>query len=384
MNRGSYVRSAVSRRAVVLALLACTGCAVRKPAFQTYRLVKHDTGPVLIPPGVASPDVAQRTFASDVAVGCTHCRSDAGAIGIQARKKRLRVTVRRDMLVKQPPGWLTAWTTEIEAQGCIGAGDGLKLADRIAESLPLDPNTAFRLRHASVQDIGPQVRVQVISPIVRDGAAPDAPSFETVEKSGNANSLTLVLKSTANLIGYETAWYAAQPKANGMGFTIAPLFAERHIQGETERRPQPATNYLQFPEDGAFYRLIYKAQQTEYTALVVGARTRAELEHRAEKLRTGAGSCEKLEGELCVAIPRIAGINLLLPVTVNGREIMVRWGATVGEAIRESGERQAQSLLPRLAVHKPYHGRPAPVEFDPSSNMILNLVLTGGELITWR
>src|ERR1700674_2390160 len=107
------------RRAMVFALLACAGCAVHKPLFRTYRLVKHDTGQVLIPPGVAAPDLAQRTFAADVATGPSRCPPADGVIAIQVRKKRVLVTVTRDTLLKQPPGWLSAWTSEIEAQGCL-------------------------------------------------------------------------------------------------------------------------------------------------------------------------------------------------------------------------------------------------------------------------
>jgi hypothetical protein len=367
------------RRAIVFALLACTGCALHR----TYRLVKQGTGQVLIPPGVSAPDLAQRTFTADVAAGPDPCPPAEGVIAIQVRKKRVLVTVTRDTLVKQPPGWLSAWTSEIEAQGCLAPGDGLKLADRIAESLPLDPDTAFHLLHSSELDIGPQTRLQVVSPILREGPADDA-KILNVETAGNGNNLTVTLKPAGNLIGYETAWYAVQPRANRIGFTIVPLSAERHIQGETERRPQPARNYFQFPADAACYRLFYKADQTEFTALVVAARTRAELDRRIKALETGTASCEKLHGELCVAIPRLIGINPFLAVTVNGSEVMLHWGATVRAAIWQAGEPEDEVVPPHLAVYKLYHGRPVAVKFDRASPAILDLVLTGGEVVWWR
>ncbi len=131
----------ISRPAIILALLACSACAVRKPAFQTYRLIKQDSGPVLIPPGVSSPDVAQRTLASDVA-GHSRCRSDAGVIG-NSSPQEARPAFREARHADQAAArWLNAWAAEIEAQGCIRAGDRAKLADRVAESLPLDPNAA--------------------------------------------------------------------------------------------------------------------------------------------------------------------------------------------------------------------------------------------------
>jgi hypothetical protein len=361
--------------------MVCPGCAVHQPIAANWRLTKQGTGDVLIPPGVAKPDLARRTLALDLAAGNGACPPS-----IRVKGKRVLVTVTREMLLQQPQGWLTAWAEGIESQGCIAHGEGSVLAARIAESLPLDPGLAFHLLHANDRqsgqvDIAPPVRLQVVSPILRDGAPPDAPIIDT---SGNGNSLTVTLKSSDNLVGYETAWYAAQSRTGGVGFTITPLYAERHVNNETERRAQPATNYLQFPPDAAFYRLFYKSGQTDYTALVVAAPTRAELERRIGVLDTGAASCDQPHGELCVAIPRRVAVNPMVPVTVNGVEVMVAWGATVAEAIRNAGERQPEAVLPKLAISRLYNGHLAPVDFDHASPAVLRLILNGGEEISWN
>jgi hypothetical protein len=287
--------------------------------------------------------------------------------------------------MRQPPGWLGAWTAEIEEQGCLAPGEGLKLADRISEALPLEPNAAFHLLHTSHNqtgqvDLGARMRLQVASPILRDG---DDRIQEQAETSGNDNSLTVTVKTT-NVIGYETAWYAIEPKASGIGLAITPVSAERHIQGATERRAQPSTNSFPFSEDAAFYRLFYKADQTEFTALVIGARTRAELERRTQLLETGTASCEKLNDELCVEIPKRVAINPFLAVTVKSSEVMVHWGATVRDAIEAAGESKANIVPPQLAVYKLYGGRPARVEFDRDDPAILDLLLAGGEMISWK
>jgi hypothetical protein len=378
------LKSSVNRCSLVLALLGCTGCAARKPVFQTYRLVNENTTQVLIPPGVATAGVAKRTFTANVAEGGGRCLPSTGPVGIQVHKKRAHVSVERDTLIKQQPGWLYDWATGLESHGCLGPHEGWKLAKRIVESLPLEANTAFRLLYASQMDVVPQVRIQVISPILGEGMPPGSPMSESVETSGNGANMTLTAKPAVNLIGYETTWYAVRPKSRGIGFTIAPLYAERHIDREIERRPQPSINYLRFLPEAAFYRLYHKAGETEFTQLILAARTRAELEQRVTAFETGSASCEKLNRELCIAIPKAVAINLCLPVTVNGAEIMVRWGANVGEAIRESGERQPNSVLPQLAVYKLYDGRPAAVEFDHASPAIFNLILTGGEAISWK
>ncbi len=269
------------------------------------------------------------------------------------------------MLLRQPPGWLTAWAAGLEEQGCVAPGEGPALATRVAQSLPLDPAAAFHLLYSSDRqtgqvDLAPPMRLQVVSPILNGAAAPEEPA----EIAGSGNSLTVTAKAPPNLIGYETAWYS-------VGHDIAPLYAELHIQGKTERRPQPSVNYLHFPPEAAFYRLLYKSSDTGSTAIVLAAPTRAALDRQTRTL----------DG---VAIPRGVAINPMIPVTINGAEVMVNWGGNVGEAIRSAGERQPQAVLPKLSVSRLYNGRLAPVVFDHASPAILGLMLTGRETISWE
>ncbi len=371
-----------SLRLALFLLVTGIGCSIHKTS--TYRLMPAAVNPVLIPPGVAKPDVAQRTFNANVAAGRGQCPSTSGPITIQTNRKHIRVTVTRELLLQQPVGWLNEWTADLESQGCIAPGTGPKLAEQIAESLPLDIDQAFHLLHSNQIDITAQMRIQVVSPIVREGAAPDSPILESVETSGRGNSLTVGIKSSANLLGYETASYAVQTKTGGIGLSIVPLYADRYIGAETERRPEPATNYFQFPSDAAFYRVFYEAQQTEYAAIIIAARTRAELERRTKLLGTGRASCDKLNNELCVAVPKQVAINGLVPVTVNGSQTLVNWGTNIGGAIRAAGGQQANLVLPKLAVYKLYNGKPVGVEFDHASPAIFNLIVSGGEVISWK
>ena len=370
--------------ALGLMLLGTMACAVRKPQIHTYRLVRTDASEVLVPPGVINPDIAQQTFNANVAHGPGRCHSSPGSIAIERTKKRTRVTVTREMLLHQPAGWLNEWTADLESQGCIAPGAGPRLARQIAEALPLDTNQAFHLLYSNQIDITPQMRIQVVSPILREGGAIHEPILRSVERSGNGNSITTTLKSAADLIGYEMAWYSVRAKADGLGLSIVPLYADRHIEADTERRSQPAINYFQLSQDAAFYRVFYEAKQTEYAALIIGAPTRAELERRSKILGTGAASCKRLNDELCVAVPKQVAINALVPVTVNGGQLWVNWGNNVGGVIRAAGERQANLVLPKLIVQKLYDGKVVAVHFDHTSPVILNLIVTGGEVMSWK
>jgi hypothetical protein len=368
--------------AVLIALLGTTGCALhRQPT--TYRLVKTDAGQVLVPPRVSKADLAQRTFRADVMPGAGKCSSLPGSPDIQRHGRHIQVTVTRDLLVRQPPGWLSEWADGLESQGCIADGAGPKLAEQIAAALPFDMNQAIRLLYSDQLDITPQMKIQVVSPILKEGATLKDPILEE-KASGKGNSLEVVITSTDNLLGYETAMYTVQPKTGGMGVSIVPLYADRHIGDETERRPEPATNYFRFPPNAAFFRVFYEAEQTEYAALVIAAPTRAHLDRLTKMLESSAASCEKLNNELCAAVPKQVAINGLVPVTVNGGQTWLTWGTNVGSAVRATGYQDANLVLPKLAVSKLYQGKLVSVEFDHANPAILNLIVTGGEVISWK
>src|SRR5712692_7630830 len=53
---------AQARLGIIVIFVIATGCAIHKSPIQTYRLVAVGANPVLVPPGVATPDLAQRTL----------------------------------------------------------------------------------------------------------------------------------------------------------------------------------------------------------------------------------------------------------------------------------------------------------------------------------
>ena len=344
----------------IAVLLVLTGCTARQPITANWRLTNRGTTDLLIPPGTR-PDIARRTL----------------AIGHPAsRSCPARITVTLDMFLNKAEGWLTAWMSNLEAKGCLPGGEGAVLATRIDESLPIDPDAAYKSIYP--KDIIPPVHFEVTSPIVRD----PNDTRDLVEVVGGTG-LNLVVKASDNLVGFEKAWYVLQRKRAGPGFEIVPLRAERHIDRVIEQRTRPEIDYLHFPPEAAFYRVVIKSDQTDFTALVVAAPTRAELDSRAALLESGSATCATLNNELCVAIPRRVAINAVVPVTVNGDEVMMLWGANLSAAIRNAGVRRPEDILPTLAVSRLYNGRPKPLEFDRANSSILRVPLMGGEVISW-
>ncbi len=368
--------------AVIIAACLSAACAVHRPALETWRLENRNaSSPILIPPGTAAPSKPQLTLISSIAPANGVCSPSPGAIEISRRKHRLAFTVFPDALAQKPPGWLAQWSAGLEASRCIPQGAAPLIAAQIAESVPLPLNAALHLLHPNATqsgqvDISAQMRLEVVSPVLNQNLSADAPLFT----SASTNGLTVTLKAS-NFIGYETAWYSVRPRAEANGFLITPESAERHIHDQTEKRAEPATNYLRFPPGAAFYRLFYKSGDTGYTALLVAGRTWPELEQNTAA--AASGSCANIASGLCVAIPKRVAINPFVGVTVNGSPVSLHWGATVADAIRQSGNRPA-ALLDHLCIERLYKGRPVRVEFNPRDPAILGLLLSGGEAISWK
>jgi hypothetical protein len=359
---------------VLCILVVATSCAVKRPVAATYRVVSHNNDALLIPPGVS--DTELDTFTLNIKIPVRPCALlSGGPVRIQSRRK---LVVHRNDLLNQTGDWLSQWATLLETAGCVATGDGWRLATLVAESVPLDSRAAFRLLYGEAVDFGPQLRIQIDSPLFRDETKAE---FGTSKVSATSTGLAVEVTSSDNLLGYERAWYGVTEKPRGDGANIVALMAESHVNGGTEQSATPRKNYLSFPPDAAYYRLIYKQEQTIYTALVVAGRTRAQLSENAAKLSNG--NCSAIEVGYCLPIPKGVAANLFLPVNVNGKEELIHWGGTVSNAIGKQ-DPQTAAIVPRLSISKLYKGKPTAVAFDRSSLEILNLRLTGGEALSWK
>src|SRR5579883_2985535 len=193
----------MSRAALILLVLLSVGCAVRKP--DTFRLVRQNSTTVLVPPGVAGPEVERRTFQPGIAPGPAKCAYTDG-ITLQTRGRNLRLTVFRDTVAGEHVGWLKEWVATAEAKGCIAPGYSTELATRILDAVPLDPTVAWRLLNfndvrAGYVDLAPGNRLQVDSPVFPDGIPSTAAAVESaVTTGGTDHSINVDAKVSPNLI----------------------------------------------------------------------------------------------------------------------------------------------------------------------------------------
>jgi len=372
----SCLRPTLAAAAVLLA-----ACAPKAP--QTYRLTPR----ALVPPGVAGPDVPRRIVKLDIPSGRGRCTT-APPVDLQRSGSGLRASIAVADLAGKPPAWLRTWATAREAEGCVASGEAVHLAQAIAEAVPLPTAVVFRLLHQPFQagrvsfvDLGPDNRIQVDSPITKGGAPADlAPQETTVSGGATANSVSVEIKTSQSLIGYETAWYGLQRKLNGAGFTIVPLYAESHIAGAVSRDAAPRVNPFHFRPEAAFFRMFYRGDRT---IVIISAPTPVELEAETDALRQNVGACDGFPAGSCVLLPNNMGANPHLVVAVNGESTALPMNATVRSAI-VTAKGRPEDVLAKLVVRKPHAGRMAPVEFPAGSPDILNLPLAGGEEISWQ
>ncbi|HYL77860.1 MAG TPA: hypothetical protein VEU96_26850 [Bryobacteraceae bacterium] len=361
-------------------LLLLAGCA--GPA--TYRYANH----ILIPPGVKNAAVSQRAVTIPVAASCS---SSEGGLDMSNRGRAVHVTVKTAPLLAHPPGWLSSWATSLEKRGCLRIGDGGVVAARVVEAVPLDPRAAFNLIHPSVLtagyvDVGPEHRLKVVGPILREGAPPGASAISSAAApvAGNDGKLTVTLHSSKDFLGYETAWFGIQPLADRPGARIVALSTEDNLGGKLTHPSKPQLDYFQFPADAAFYRLFYltRISRADHDIAVLAAPTQAELEELTQRFAADPEICASIAGR-CILIPRESAVVPHIVVTAAGSEIPVVTGGTVRDALKAAGVPKPEAVLPTLAVQRRYAGRPVPVLFNRTQPEILDLPLNGGEDIRW-
>ena len=363
--------------------LVFAGCATRRPL--TYQLNPQNN--VLTPPGVKEPIPTQAKLTLNLPNWKAECAPPGDAITVETKKNHVVFTIDREKLVKLSGGWLSNWTTAAEAKSCLARNGGADLALEIVESIPIEPGRAYRLLHADnisdgFIDLGPQNELQVVAPIVKEGTSPDAPLIESV--SGNDHSLNLAVRSSPSLLGYETSWYAFRLKPDG-GTTITPTGAERNIAGKKEKADAPLHNPFAFPPEAGYYRMFYKTDPADngITEVLVAGVTPAELEVITRAMLRDNATCEKAGAKMCAVIPRQTAVNPFLHASVNGADVRLNLGASVRLAVLAGGGQARLSELPNLVVMKPYKGKLTPIDYDKSSQSILNMVLLGGESISW-
>ena len=229
-----------------------------------------------------------------------------------------------------------------EDAGCLRDDEGARLRQAITEAFPFPPQIAAYLRFGTYTKTGsidliPGFVLRVVSP---NGAEPDV------------------------------SFYA--------------------ITGDERVRISGTGKSLAIPETPGYYRYLYwtGASAHNFRTTILGAPDRKTLHDATGQFLADPESyCAKPStGVFCQSIAANVGMNVGFHVRVNGAEVFVRVGGTVGEALGESrnGLRAASSTLPQaVAVRRMFHGKLIPVKVDGAPNDIFGLVAMPGDEITF-
>ncbi|MDA0205830.1 MAG: hypothetical protein O3A53_08490 [Acidobacteria bacterium] len=370
--------------AVIAAIAAVSGCASRSVV---YRLVPTDDGPVLVPPGVKNASVtARRVKLNDLSPG--ECPAAAQGVALRRQEKRLTLHVTQSALYMRPNGWLLGWAGDLEGSGCLPPGQGLTAAHLVAQALPSDVGREYALLNSATRttgrvDLEPWSKLRVTTPIYREGAparakvTTDDPGV--VEEAARGISITL---TSSDFVGYEVAWYSLRPRPDG-GARLDFDSSETHI-GDQTTRLETSRQQLEFGPEPRYFRMLVltRVSASDHDTAFLAGSTLAELEERTQAVEADPARCEGMVG--CVAIDTRVALLPFVTIQANGEEILAPPGSTVGQALREAGETDLETITATLRVERDYAGQLTPVAAEAGRSGLLELNLLGGESISWQ
>jgi hypothetical protein len=196
----------------------------------------------------------------------------------------------------------------------------------------------------------------------------------------------LTVKASADLVGVETAWYAVEADVKRPGAHIVFLSAEDRMGDSVSHPDRPRLDFLHFAPNAAYYRLftITRLSQSDHDTLVLAAPTPSILAEETKSLEADSSQCGVLAvSGACVEVPHDTALAKAPMVKVNGKELAVVGNGTVLDVLLSAGITQPKSVLETLHIERLYLGRLTPVVFNRANLDVLNLPLSGGELLHW-
>jgi len=259
---------------------------------------------------------------------------------------------------------------ERQANGCLNEIENERLLRVIVENLPLPPAIAYFLELGSYDitgyiDLTRDFRMQVTSPIYRPGSQPSAD----------------------NLLGYETANYVFVGEGAESRTRLRLASATEMPIGGTPFEKQLVHNELHSLKIPAYFRLLFMAEEGTSNhltrAVFLSAREQNKLAQAVLQHGTVPDAfCASLfiSDLNCMVFPKNFGVSPELRIRVNHKDVFLRVGGMVQEALNLPNEEDPPSTL---QVSRPFHGRLIPIKFDRASRDILKLVLLPGDQITF-
>jgi hypothetical protein len=238
-----------------------------------------------------------------------------------------------------------------ENAGCLRDTEAVHLRQAITEAFPFPPQIAAYLRFGTYGrtgfiDLIPGFNLRLVSPSGKD---------------------------------FEVSFYAATRVPGDERVRLALISGPG----------KPLT----VPETPAFFRYLFwtGASAHNFRSTILGAPDRPAMDDATTRfLSDPEGFCPTPpSGIFCQSIATTIGTNVGFNILINGHEVFVRMGGSLGEAIGEdrNGLRlsgRSQPLPQNVTVRRLFHGKLIPVKPDSAKNSILALIAMPGDQIKFR
>lgn len=379
-----------------LAILSVSACRHDRPlAPQTWRFDVSSTPDRVVPP-IETPQAGgiYRVPIKGVAYARPECHADAAEFKLVDVRKKLSLQFPASVLESEGHDPADDWDVfrdavlRLEDNGCLPRESIQKLSTQLVCAIPFTTRTAYAIRYSNYERTGainlePGFRLKVLAPILKPGFR-EVKILQAPRATGGPLEMTV-----EGLEGYETAYYAVQPRdGGGVQFSLSSV--EQNRMNVVTHTSEAKAFELRPAPDARFFRLMFlrRASVADRDISLLGAPQWGLLLDSARRFDTIAGTvddCDKVPGLTCVAVSKQVAILSEVGIEANGQTVFVPVGGTLRDVVAAAGaDPNRVPVLNDVKVERPWHGRMVPVELDRGNPRSFSFVLMAGDRVTWR
>lgn len=227
------------------------------------------------------------------------------------------------------------------------------------------------------------MRLRVIAPIMRQGSSQE-PVSQT--DGGAAAGQPLTVKSSPDLLGYETATYNLVAEDSG---SLSVELDKIAVKPVANSNPDALArrDWMEGVPKHAFLRLYFQLRRSmkDHTTVLLLADTQGHLNEASGEFEENPEQfCSEPHNDAhCLAFPKFTAVTAEVKLYLRKRPVYVPVSATVREALTAYGDVDPNAIAPHLRVRRLWSSRLVPVRFDKDSSAILALPVVAGDRISW-
>jgi hypothetical protein len=229
--------------------------------------------------------------------------------------------------------------------------------------------------------------------LLRSPDSKDTPFSDVLGRYANVGSGWVQLRPEIELRVENAYFREGAPKrglANFLGTEIARYrmiatgeLEQVSVQSRVPQRPAdqlPVQQLLsesqrRYAHHRLFYQVLVSKKADIRSAVLLSAASIDELDRLTGQLLTEPDSVCDSSSTHCTAFPEACSVSLEIEIVVNGARRSVPWSSVLADVI----ERHRH-----VELYRPYTGRLAPVEIDPTDPSAFRLPLLPGDRVKWR